>query len=205
MEEGASLVCSVVNTRWPVRDACTAILAVSRSRVSPMSTMSGSCRRKLRRAAAKVRPTAGLTCTCTRPSMSYSTGSSAVRIFSVISFNSERAEYSVVVLPEPVGPVTITMPLGLRMSCRKVSRSSSRMPTLARSSETLPRSRIRMTTDSPNMVGSTATRRSTGSSPTVSSMRPSWGTRRSAMSMLAMTFTRETIGIARCLGGGIIS
>jgi len=32
------------------------------------------------------------------------------------SFNSRRAEYSVVVLPEPVGPVTMTTPLGRWMS-----------------------------------------------------------------------------------------
>ena len=32
---GASLVCSVLKTRWPVRDACTAISAVSLSRISP--------------------------------------------------------------------------------------------------------------------------------------------------------------------------
>ena len=39
---GASLVCRVLNTRWPVRDAWMALSAVSRSRISPMSTTSGS-------------------------------------------------------------------------------------------------------------------------------------------------------------------
>ena len=45
-----------------------------------------------------------------RPSMSYSTGSSVVISFMSMVLSSWRAEYSVVVLPEPVGPVTSTMP-----------------------------------------------------------------------------------------------
>ena len=53
---GASLVCSVLNTMCPVSDACTAISAVSRSRISPTRMMSGSCRRMARRQAAKVTP-----------------------------------------------------------------------------------------------------------------------------------------------------
>ena len=46
---GASLVCSVLNTMWPVSEACTAISAVSRSRISPTRILSGSCRRMARR------------------------------------------------------------------------------------------------------------------------------------------------------------
>ena len=37
----ASLVCRVENTRCPVRDACIAIWAVSRSRISPTMMTSG--------------------------------------------------------------------------------------------------------------------------------------------------------------------
>jgi len=37
----------------PVRAACTAICAVSRSRISPTRILSGSCRKILRRAAAE--------------------------------------------------------------------------------------------------------------------------------------------------------
>ena len=44
--DGQSLVCSVVNTRWPVSAARMPICAVSRSRVSPTRMTSGSCRRK---------------------------------------------------------------------------------------------------------------------------------------------------------------
>ena len=79
---GASLVCRVESTRWPVSDACTAIWAVSWSRTSPTSTTSGSCRRIERRAEAKVSPAFSFTCTCTMFSPSrYSTGSSTVTMF----------------------------------------------------------------------------------------------------------------------------
>jgi len=44
------------------------------------------------------------------PGRLYSTGSSAVQMLSLKVFSSERAEYRVVVLPEPVGPVTSTIP-----------------------------------------------------------------------------------------------
>ena len=47
-----------------------------------------------------------------------------------------------------------------------------------------------MTTFSPYTVGRVATRRSTGLPPTFSEMRPSWGMRRSAMLMSAMTLRR---------------
>jgi hypothetical protein len=52
----ASLVCSVVSTRWPVSEALRASSAVSASRTSPTRTMSGSWRRMLRSPRAKVRP-----------------------------------------------------------------------------------------------------------------------------------------------------
>ena len=39
---GASFVCSVESTRWPVSAALTAISAVSKSRISPTRMMSGS-------------------------------------------------------------------------------------------------------------------------------------------------------------------
>ena len=55
------------------------------------------------------------------------------------------------------------------------------------------------------MVGSTLTRRSTGWPPTVRRMRPSCGSRRSAMSRLAMTLMRVVMAKARCRGGGTIS
>ena len=48
--------CSVVSTRWPVIAACTAMRAVSSSRISPTSSTSGSERRIVRRPRAKVSP-----------------------------------------------------------------------------------------------------------------------------------------------------
>ena len=62
----------------PVSEAWMAICEVSRSRISPTMITSGSCRRKARNALPKVMPTASLIATCMIPSMSYSTGSSAV-------------------------------------------------------------------------------------------------------------------------------
>ncbi len=54
--------------------------------------------------------------------MPYSTGSSVVMILSSILFNSLSAAYSVVVFPEPVGPVTSTMPLGRLMTLRNIGK-----------------------------------------------------------------------------------
>ena len=74
----ASLVCSVLNTWWPVTAASAAILAVSRSRISPTMMTSGSARTSERSAWANVRPMAGLTSVCTMPVILRSTGSSTV-------------------------------------------------------------------------------------------------------------------------------
>ena len=54
---GASFVCSVESTRWPVSAALIAIDPVSRSRISPTMMMFGSCRRNAFSAAANVIPT----------------------------------------------------------------------------------------------------------------------------------------------------
>ena len=81
MAPAASFVWIVESTRWPVSDALIAISSVSLSRISPTMTMSGSCRRKARSALANVSPILGCTCTWWMPWISYSTGSSAVRMF----------------------------------------------------------------------------------------------------------------------------
>ncbi len=75
---GASLVCSVESTRWPVSAALTAISAVSKSRISPTRMMFGSWRRNERSAAAKFSPMFSLTWTWLTPARLNSTGSSAV-------------------------------------------------------------------------------------------------------------------------------
>jgi hypothetical protein len=104
MLSGAELVCSVLITRWPVSEASTAMRAVSSSRISPIMMTSGSARRKVRMAAAKVQPMRALTCTWRSPSCVISTGSSAVQILRFSVFSSRITECSVVVLPQPVGP-----------------------------------------------------------------------------------------------------
>ena len=81
MAPGASLVCSVENTRWPVSAAWMAISAVSRSRISPTMMTSGSWRTMERRPVAKVSPIFGFTWIWLTPSSWYSTGSSTVMIF----------------------------------------------------------------------------------------------------------------------------
>ena len=75
---GASFVCSVVRTRWPVSAASMASPAVSASRTSPTMITSGSARTSERRPVAKVSPLFACTWTCLTPSSSYSTGSSTV-------------------------------------------------------------------------------------------------------------------------------
>ncbi len=81
MALGASLVCSVENTRWPVSDAWIAISAVSRSRISPTRMTSGSWRRIERSPDANVSPIWGFTSIWPTPASWNSTGSSTVMMF----------------------------------------------------------------------------------------------------------------------------
>ena len=87
---GASLVCTVLRRRWPVWAASSAMLAVSESRISPTSTMLGSCRKIERRPAANVTPALALIGTWFTPGSWYSTGSSTVMMF----FDGERTQFS---------------------------------------------------------------------------------------------------------------
>ena len=75
---GASFVCSVLKTRWPVSDARMAISAVSESRISPTITTFGSCRKIWRKPIANVSPMSERTAIWLMPFNSYSTGSSIV-------------------------------------------------------------------------------------------------------------------------------
>jgi hypothetical protein len=88
---GASLVCSVLKTMCPVSEACTAISAVSKSRISPTRILSGSWRRIDRRQWAKVLPMPLSMGICTMPSSSYSTGSSVVISLSSTTLSSFSA------------------------------------------------------------------------------------------------------------------
>ena len=62
MALGASLVCSVENTKWPVSDERMAMSAVSRSRISPTMMTSGSWRTMCRSPEANVSPICVFTC-----------------------------------------------------------------------------------------------------------------------------------------------
>ena len=90
MADGASLVCSVENTRWPVSAAWIAISAVSRSRISPTMMMSGSWRISERRPVAKSRSIDCCTCVWLNAGSIISIGSSTVQTLtcSVASFFS---------------------------------------------------------------------------------------------------------------------
>ena len=89
MALAASLQCRVVSTRWPVRAASVAVLAVSMSRVSPTSSTSGSWRMKARRAVLKSRPLSRFTWVWVMPRRVYSIGSSTVEMLMPGSLRSE--------------------------------------------------------------------------------------------------------------------
>ena len=110
---GALLVWTVLKTKCPVRAACIAIWAVSKSRISPINTISGSWRTIDLNALAKVSPIFSFTCTWFTPLIVYSTGSSTVIILTSTWFSLFKIAYKVVVLPEPVGPLIKIIPLGL--------------------------------------------------------------------------------------------
>ena len=132
----AEFVCSVAKVRWPVSAMRSADSIVSRSRISPISTTSGSSRSAARRAfenecvsACSSRwLTTHFLCACR-----YSIGSSIVMMCSwrsLLILSSIAA--SVVDLPEPVGPVTRTRPRGLsQMPATTGGRPSSLKPRIS--------------------------------------------------------------------------
>ena len=72
----------------------------------------------------------------------------------------EIAEYSVLVLPLPVGPVTSTMPQGFEMADSNFASDWVSKPSLVMSSISFSRSSRRSTIFSPNSVGRHETRKS---------------------------------------------
>src|SRR6266513_5889694 len=121
MDSAAELVCSVAKARWPVSAMVSAAWIVSRSRISPISTTSGSCRRAYFSAAWKLFvsvPTSRWLTMHAWWRWMNSIGSSTVMMwpFSSLLILSIIAA-SVVLLPEPVGPVTRTRPRGRSASC----------------------------------------------------------------------------------------
>ena len=88
----------------------TAIIAVSRSRISPIMIVSGSARRIDRSAEAKLSPAFEWICIWFTPGRRTSTGSSTVMMLRSIWFRMFSVAYIVVDFPEPVGPVTRIAP-----------------------------------------------------------------------------------------------
>ena len=119
---GASCVCSVAKTRWPVSAAVRAVPIVSMSRISPTRMTSGSWRRAALRPSAKLGASAPSSRWLTMQRLwlcRNSIGSSIVRMCSSrVSLISLMIEASVVDLPEPVGPVTSTRPRGFLAKVR---------------------------------------------------------------------------------------
>ena len=108
--EGA---CSEASTRWPLLAARTAVSAVTGSRISPIMITSGDWRSTLRSNSGNPTSALGLICDCRSPATAYSIGSSMVLIFRSPLFRCLRQPYRVVVLPDPVGPLTRIRPLGM--------------------------------------------------------------------------------------------
>ena len=117
-------VCSVPNTKWPVSAAVIAKRIVSRSRISPTRIQSGSSRSADFKAAANdkvIGPTSRWLTKHFLDSCTNSMGSSTVRMWPYsVSFRWFTIAASVVDLPEPVGPVTSTMPRGFMARSPKI-------------------------------------------------------------------------------------
>ena len=96
-----------------------------------------------------------------------------------------------VVLPEPVGPVTSMMPCGCWIRRSNLLSTSPLMPRTSSVNFDSALSSRRSTARSPCAEGSVETRTSIARPPMRSEMRPSCGSRLSAMSSSAMIFRRE--------------
>ena len=112
------------------------------------------------------------------------------------------------VFPDPVGPVTSTMPHGFRIAVSNLASDSLSNPSFVMSSINLSLSSRRMTIFSPKSVGRQETRKSMSfglpSSWKRILMRPSWGRRFSEMSSLAMILMRDVIASLNFSGGDMM-
>ena len=112
----AVIVWSVERTRWPVSASVSTVCMVSTSRISPTMTTFGSWRRQIRSASAKAGasiPTSRWVMMLVPSSNRYSIGSSIVTMWSARWwFMWLIIDASVVVLPQPAGPVTRIRPRG---------------------------------------------------------------------------------------------
>ena len=111
------------------------------------------------------------------------------------------------VLPLPVGPVTSTMPHGFAIAASSFVSDSGSKPSFVMSSISLSLSSRRRTIFSPKSVGRHETRKSISLVAPLSAkrilMRPSCGSRFSAMSSFAMIFRRDVIASRNFIGGAM--
>ena len=134
MVETAEFVCSVAKVKCPVSAIRSADSIVSRSRISPISTTSGSSRSAARSEFANECVSECTSRWFTRHFLwlcRNSIGSSIVIMCSsrsLLILSSIAA--SVVDLPDPVGPVTSTRPRGLSHSALHHQRQAQRVETL---------------------------------------------------------------------------
>ncbi|MNN57011.1 hypothetical protein D3C81_1719740 [compost metagenome] len=112
-----------------------------------------------------------------------------------------RVVYSVVVLPEPVGPVTRMMPLGWPVMLCQRRRSSAEKPSWSKPLSSTSGSKMRITSFSPKAVGR-VDKRSSISPPSGALVltRPSCGLRFSATFIRPRLFSRLTMAMVTCGG-----
>ena len=115
------------------------------SRISPSMITSGSCRSRLRRAAAKVMPIVSWTWIWLAKPAGIRPGLRRWRCSACRRRCSRRHEYSVVVLPLPVGPVTRMMPCGWSICFAEVTSCRRQKPRFSRPTMMERLSRMRMT------------------------------------------------------------
>ena len=163
--------------------------------------MSGSCRISVRTPSAKLKSSCGCTCVWLNDGSIISIGSSIVATFTSSVATRLSVEYSVVVLPEPVGPVTSTMPCGRFTSCSHRCSSCDEKPSASQVLTTASGSKMRMTSFSPKAVGMLESRISTSLPCELRVlMRPSCGRRRSTTSIRASSLMRAVMAACTPLG-----
>ena len=121
-------------------------------------------------------------------------------IFLSPSFAAASAAYSVVDFPEPVGPVTNTMPFASAVHACIIARWSASNPSFSSPSSLRSLGSRRMTIDSPCTPGSADTRISISCPPTRVDIRPSCGSLRSAISIPEISFSRDATASNRSRG-----
>ncbi len=157
-----------------------------------------------RKPRSKVKPT------CDSPNLvhalqMYSTGSSYGQHLIFRPHDREqRRHYNLVDFPLPVGPVTSKIPCGRSIKPSNRLCVTGSIPSCWSVKRTLALSSKRITIPSPKSIGMTLTRTSICLPPTWNLMRPSCGTRRSAMFKLDRILMRLIIAAwNRCICAGI--